>query len=129
METVCDINRLDVNGVAPKMQRIADQLQKAIKGKLPYIKVKCDDNMVSSVTLRCSLDAPQTWNYGIYENSRYFRFSLTPQQGKRYYNEGENVMVTLKRSYKITKKFRTSITPPEKAIERIVAFINSLTTL
>lgn len=105
----------------PRMQAIADQLTQAISGLTPHLVVRCDDNLMSNVTLRGSLDPKDAWTNGIWENSRYFRFDIEPAKGQRYYAGGE-VEVALEQSYGVPK-FRRSTTTPEKAIERIVKWI------
>jgi hypothetical protein len=124
---VTDIDRPDVNGVQPKMYGIKSLAVSELYinlsvHKIPFIKIECDDNIMSSVDIIGSFDDRSLWANGIWENSHYFRFSIEPANGKRYYEAGQPVTVELARkSYKIATKFRKFTGTPEKAIEKIRA--------
>lgn len=118
------VDRPDVNGVAPKMQAIADKAREKVDGLVPFMRVSTDDNIMSSVSVRGSFDGPESWSNKIFENSRYFRFSIVPAKGARYY-EGGNVKVELSvKSHKIDRKFRAYTGAPDKVIEKIVKWIS-----
>ncbi|WP_107670403.1 hypothetical protein [Cyanothece sp. BG0011] len=122
-EVIHDVDRPDINGVKPKMQAIADSLRESLP-PLPFSSLKCDDNLMSSIHLKASFDDRAEWSNGIFENSLYFIVSIHPQKGKRYYQEGEKVSVEINsKSYKIPTKFRKYTGTPEKAIGKIVAWI------
>jgi hypothetical protein len=117
-----DLDRPDI-GKAPKMQAIADSAS-ARFCKAPYIRVATDDNLCSSVSIRGSFDTE--WSGGIFQNSRYFYFSICPSKGKRYYDPATDDKVTVEldgASYKIEGKFRKYTGPPEKCIARIAKWI------
>lgn len=122
---VHDIDRPDVGGVPPKMQAIAEQVKEALAGLAPYLTVSTNDNLMSSVSIRGSFDARETWTNGIWENSRNFRFSIVPMNGKRYYDAAdEKVTVELEQGHRVGK-FRKSTATVAKVIERIKAFIEA----
>lgn len=115
-----DIDRPDKNGVPAKMQEIALQAKTVLTEHV--LSVQTDDNLMSSIQIRGSFDPRETWANGIWENSRYFRFAIIPEKGKRYYSPGEKVTVELRGSWKLPK-FRKSTTTPEKALQRIQKWI------
>src|SRR6266404_501191 len=118
MEIVQSIDRPDVNGVAPKMQAIADRCKEKITAS--YCTIYTSDNIMSSVSIRLSLDPKESWSNGIWQNSRHLRFALTPEKGQRYYTEGEDITVELEhKKYTIAAKFRKYTGSPEKCIEKI----------
>lgn len=115
---VHDVDRPDVNGTPPKMQAIRDNAAKVLTA--PCLVAHTDDNLMSCVIIRGSLDQREDWPSGIFENSRYFRFMLSPAKHRRYYDEGDKVTVELcRKSHKLAVPFRKSTTTPDKAIERI----------
>lgn len=102
------------------MQFLADQL----KGRLsaPYLFIRTDDKLGSSVCVYGSFDAKETWSYGIRENSRYFTFLIRPKFS-RYYTDGDVLEVILvAASYKLNK-FRKYSGSPEKIINKIEQWI------
>lgn len=105
-----------------KMQAIADQLQPLIP-LVPYCQVTCDDNIMSSVWIRASFDARETWSNGIYQNSRHFMIHITPPKGARWY-EGGNVTAELTSGYKV-HQFRKYTSTPEKVVAKIKQWIES----
>jgi hypothetical protein len=90
----------------------------------PYLRISTDDNLMSSLWVSGSFDAPETWANGIYENSRGFRFVITPHKGKRYYVAGEPVTVELVRGKRIAP-FRTYTGTPDKVLQKIAAWIHA----
>ncbi|WP_232285731.1 hypothetical protein [Crocosphaera chwakensis] len=80
---------------------------------------------MSSIHLKASFDDRAEWSNGIFENSLYFMFSIHPKKGERYYQEGAPVSVEINnKSYKIPTKFRKYTGTPEKAIAKIVTWID-----
>jgi len=123
---VTDIDRPDVNGVQPKMYEVKSlAFQELYADLIPVMDIECNDNLMSSVIISGSFDERKDWVNGYWNNSLYFQFFITPKDGKRYYELGENVTVELNRiSYKIaSKKFRKYTGSPEKAIAKIKAWI------
>lgn len=121
---VQDIDRPDVNGVPPKMLKIAEKCKEVLSGLTPHMIIRCDDNIMSNISISGSFDPKEKWTNGIYENSRFFRFGLFPQKGQRYYTEGENIAVELcMKQYTITNKFRKYTGPVDKVIPKIVKWI------
>lgn len=118
------VDRPDVNGIPPKMKDIAVQLSKSVENLASFLRVSVDDNIMSSVSLRGSFDKREDWSSNIYENSRYFRFMITPPKGQRYYKDGDPIKVELaQKSYKIERKFRAYTGPVDKVIDKIVKWI------
>lgn len=121
---ISDINRPDQGGVAPKMQAIADQAAAFLAGLLPVLNVNTDDNFGSAVDVSGSFDPKETWEYGIRENSRYFRARMEPKA--KYYTPGDNVSVELMaRSYKLPK-LRKYTGTPEKCLAKLKAWIQEI---
>ena len=116
---VQDIDRPDVNGTAPKMAPVRDRIDVALSGIVPVLRVSTDDNIMSSVSVRGSLDPRDEWANGIEENSRHFRFSIVPQKGARYYTEGDDKvtveLATVHGKLGRAKKFRKRTTTIDKA--------------
>jgi hypothetical protein len=124
MGTIQDIDRPDINEIKPKMFGIRELADKQLKKLIPFINVKCDDNIMSSLYVIGSFDEKSRWENGIFLNSQYFQFSIMPENKKRYYECGEKIVVELKLSCPENKvKFRKSTTTPEKAIANIMKWI------
>lgn len=92
---------------------------------LRYCNIQCDDNVASSICVRCSFDDEEDWTYHIYENSRFFTFMIS-SIGRKY-TEGEKVCVQLiVSSHKIDRPtFRKYTGTPKKCIEKIVSWIEN----
>lgn len=90
----------------------------------PIIRVQADSNIMSSCYVTGSFDPMGTHTNGIFENSKYFKFSITPAKGKRYHKENGEVTIELRLKHHSLAKFRKSTTTEEKAILRIVKWIN-----
>ena len=128
MEIVNDIDRPDVNGVAPKMQGVCDDLRAKLEdvSKLKYLSVWTNDNLCSSVTVRASLDEKGDWANNIFQNSRYIILTVHVAKGKRYYEEGDKVTVEM-----ISKKYslpnmRKYTGTPDKVVQKIVDYVQGL---
>ena len=115
-----DVDRPDVDGVAPKMQAICDKIREELV-TLPYVSVSTNDNLMSSVYVRGTFDPKENWTNGIFQNGLYFVISICPEKGKRYYTEGEKITVELGScSYLLGEtKMRKYTGPVEKVIEKI----------
>lgn len=123
-DVVQDIDRPDVNGVPPKMLGICEALKAATAGIVPVLTVTTDDNVCSSIHFRGSFDAKEKWLYGIFENSRYFRFMLNASGNRRYYTEGDTITAELiscggNSSERAAMKFRKYTSTPEKVISKL----------
>ena len=120
---VQDINRSDVNGKTPKMASIAEILKEELVklDGLPFCSVSTDDNLCSSITTRGSLDAPEQWRNGIFENGKSFTILIMPEKRKRYYEDGDKVVATSRMNR--LSKFRKYTASPEKVIKRIYDWI------
>jgi len=91
-----------------KMDRIAACAHIVLDSQIPFLKITCSDALMSSVTISGSFDERDTWENRIYENSRHFRFMITPEGRKQFYDEADQkVTVELFQCcYKIKGKFR-----------------------
>ncbi len=127
MTMVQDIDRPDVNGVAPKMQAIGDRVSKALLGACPVLRVNTNDNIMSSVWIKGAMDERDQWANGIFENGLYFSIAITPVKGTRYYVEGERVTLYLSHcSHKLPNaKLRKYTATPDKVIAKLAAWIES----
>jgi len=126
MEIIHDVDRPDVDGVPPKMQAICDQTKEALAGMAPILQVTTNDNLMSSVMVRGSLDPKEDWANNIFENSRYFIFMLCPMKGKRYYDpEDPKITVeTVNTKYNLPN-LRKYTGPIDKAIGKIKSWLEN----
>lgn len=115
---VNDIHRPDVKGTPPKMQVLADELDRLITGTFPFSRIKCDDNIMSSITIWLSLTPRDKWPNGILENSKYCLFQISPANGNRYYTaDDEKVTVKLIAG---TGRFRKYTGTFDKCVHRML---------
>lgn len=124
-----DIRRPDIGNIPAKMVGIRDEMQTALDGiTLECLNITADDNIMSSVDIRGSLDPRDSWANGIFMNSRWFMFSIVPAKGARYYDPETEIKVTvaLDNCGKVGK-FRKSTTSPVVAIIRIREWIEKET--
>lgn len=120
MDNVRENSKNDIDN-HPKMHKVAEIAQKQLSATI--LKVRTNDNIMSSVHIQGTHDSKDKWPNGIINNSRCFRFMITPSK-QRYYTEGNKIQVELVTCcYRINEKFRKSITTPEKAIQRIADWI------
>lgn len=109
------------------MKAVRDTIAKAVEGlNVPVLSVTASDTLMSSVWVTGSFDPKENWNNGIFENSRYFRFHITPAENCRYYIPEVDTRVTVElayKSYTVDKGFRKSTTYPERAAERIAKWL------
>jgi len=132
---VYDIHRPDVNGVRPKMEPLVSLFDNPDEARIPFYRVKTDDNIMSSIAITGSFDPVESWVNRIYENSRCFRFTVKPEKGKRYYTEGESVTVELLTfDYKLKeldgfKKFRKCTGAPEQCAMKLKAWLKNTAEL
>ena len=107
----------------PKMRAICDKVSEKLAGIVPSINITTSDKFASSVNINGSFDSRDTWANDIYMNSRYFQITISPPNGKRYYEGEEKVMVELfNKSYKLPT-MRKYTGPIDKVIEKIVNWI------
>ncbi len=92
---------------------------------LPSYNVSTDDNIMSSVYIDGSFDAKENWPGGFFQNSRFFQAMVTPSKGKRYYDDGDRVTLTLtSASHKLTnRKLRKYTATPEKVAAKLREWI------
>jgi len=110
----------------PKMYDICEQTKKTLDDITPVLNIKTDDNLMSSIQIRGSFDPREKWNFGIFQNSRYFIFAIVPTKGKRYYDSADpKVTVDLWSSHYDLKKFRKYTGPVEKVILKIREWMQS----
>lgn len=119
---VHDIDRPDVADVTPKMQAICEAAREALQA--PWLQIRTDDNLCSSVTIKGSLEPKSEWQGGIWHNSRYFMFFINPEKDKRYYEDGGKVSVKLHAGREVNK-FRKYTATPEKVIAKLKTWIKS----
>jgi len=119
--SVQDIDRPDINGKAPKMVAVCLQIQDALKGLTPFLRINTNDNFCSSVDIKGSYEPADDWPGQIWENSRYFSLIVSPKA--RYYTEGDKVSVEINhKSYKLPK-MRKYTGPVDKVIKKIVTWV------
>ena len=132
---VQDVDRPDVQGVAPKMQAICVEVREAFEAmdrKPPFLRIKTDDNFLSNVCIQGSLDPREDWQNGIWENSHGFRFSIVPMKVNkktlRYYDESQpKVCVSLQHEpWRLEKRFRTYTGPVDKVIAKIIEWFDEI---
>ena len=123
---VTDIDRPDVNGVQPKMYEVESLAFAELytDPMIPYMRIDCDDNIMSTVNIAGTFDPRELWGGGIWQNANYFQFAIQPEKEQRYYIAGEKVTIELvHKSHKIAAKFRKYTGTPEKAIAKIKSWI------
>jgi hypothetical protein len=114
-------NAPKIDAKPPKMFNIALQTSQTLTAT-PWFQCRASDNLCSTVDIRGSFDAQETWANGIKENSRYFRFTIQPAKGKRWYDDGDTLTVELEQAYQMTK-FRKYTGPIDKILAKINAWI------
>ncbi len=123
MEVVNDVDRPDVNGVPAKMLAIETALKTELEGSVPYLTIKASDNLMSNITIHGSMESKDAWQYNIFQNSTYFMFYISPEKGKRYYTEGENVSVEIISKKSDLGNFRKYTGPVGKVVLKIKKWI------
>jgi len=115
-----------------KMQGVRDLLDEklTLATALPYLNITASDNLMSTVYVKGSYDARETWSNGIWENSRNFRFTVSSAGKKRYYDPAiePNVVVELSQhglKREEYKKFRRYTGSPEKVAAKIAEWIEA----
>jgi hypothetical protein len=122
---VQSIDRPDVGGVKPKMEPMAERVTASIVGPMQWMHVEVDDNIMSSITIRATVEAKADWPMNIMHNARYVIVSIVPMDGKRYYDPADphvTVKLTSKGS-KVKAKLRQYTGPIEKVIEKIKDYL------
>jgi hypothetical protein len=122
---VHDVDRPDVGGIKTKMQAICEQANAELAGIVPFFRIRADDNIMSSVTIRGTSDPQNEWTNGIFQNGKYFIFAIQPMNGKRYYSpDDEKVTVTLDSvSSECKGKFRKYTATPDKCIAKVKTWL------
>lgn len=110
-----------IDAKPPKMFNIALQASKTLT-PTPVFSVRASDNLCSVCYVSGSFDPRETWKNGIKENSRYFRFNISPAK-TRYYSEGDAIQVELEQSSPGLQKFRKYTGPLDKILPKINAWI------
>lgn len=122
---VQSIDRPDVGGVKPKMESMAEKVSASIIGPMQWMHVEVDDNIMSSITIRATVEAKENWPMHIMHNARYVIISITPMDGKRYYDPADpNVTLSLtSKGSKVKTKLRKYTGPVDKVIEKIKDYL------
>jgi hypothetical protein len=109
-----------------KMQHVADLLRAALEG-LPFAKIVANDNLMSSVYLHGSLEAPEQWTNRIYENSYYFIVSIVPPKGARWF-DGNDLMTAkvVSAGFRGVKDFRKYTATAAKVVAKIAEWVETL---
>jgi len=128
MSVAIDLNRPDVNGIAPRMQSIRDQIASELDGMLPYLTVSTDDNFCSSITIRGTKEPREQWGYGYFENASCFLISIAPANDKRYYTDGDKLSVDVICS-RNWSKFRKYSGDANKIAAKVKSWILTNTTV
>ena len=126
-ESVQSIDRPDVNGTPAKMAAICEAVIAALVGcQAGWLKITTDDNIMSSVTIRGTVQPKDQWSYGIFHNARYWIIHVFPMKGKRYYDPADpKVTVKLSSSGIGTAKFRKYTGPVDKVTAKVRAWITA----
>ena len=118
-----DITRPDVNGVPAKMQSVEAKAQSVLSA--PYLVIRCDDNIMSNVTVWGALDTKEEWANGIFHNGKHFIASFVPAKGARYYTPGGDVTVAVNTKHYKLGTFRKYTGPVDKAVAKLQAWIEA----
>ncbi len=109
----------------PRMQAIGEATQAALVESLPYLSVIATGNLMDSVVIRGAHSPKEDWPNSIFQNARYFIASITPQGGKRYYDDADaKVTVEVISSHGVSH-FRKYTGPVAKVIANLQAWINN----
>jgi len=125
---VQSIDRPDVGGVPPKMLAISDQAKAAVNGLLPWMTWEVDDNIMSNICLRATVEDKANWPMNIMHNARYVIVSITPMDGKRYYDPAD-ASVTLSltsKGSKVKTKLRKYTGPVDKVVAKLKAYLEAI---
>lgn len=131
---VYSTERPDINGGQPMMLSLVKLFNtNPDTERIPFYKVWCDDNTISSIEIKIALDPRSTWKNKLYINSRHILFSVIPASGNRYYCIGEEITIKVdafSNDFKqITgfKKFRKYTGTPEQCADKLKKWV--LTTV
>lgn len=108
------------------MQPIADKVKDMLS--CPYLRIRCDDNIMSSVDIRGTLTPKDEWPNAIFHNAPGFTFLVSPEKGKRYFDPDDTrVQVSLLTCGPGMPncRFRRYTGPIASALARIVAWVDS----
>lgn len=121
-----DIDRPDQNK-PPKMKEICEFFERELKDIAPVLNVTTDDNLLSSIAIKGSFDPKDKWPNNILQNSRWFLFCIHAHKGKRYYEKGDKLTVTLGTKHYNLPNFRKYTGTPEKVLAKIKYWCNEIT--
>jgi hypothetical protein len=123
MEVVQDVDRPDVGGVQPKMIGLCNQFREALVGTVPYLWLRTNDNLGSSILIVGSFQPKDQWVNGIIENSSYFKLLVHPK-GKKYYEQGDLLQFEGTKIKELRKPLLRSMSgTPDKVLARIKTWI------
>jgi hypothetical protein len=106
------------------MPEAKEVLDKELADLIPFLEVDNDSNLCSSIHIMGSFDKRETWSNGIFQNSRYFQFSIFPKNKERDYKGGEMTLEVLTcASDKMKKKFRKVSGDKDKIASKLKEWI------
>jgi len=122
---ITNINTANENRADAKMSHIAAAAEAALAA--PFLKIRANDNLMSTVAIHGSFDPVDAWENNIFHNSRYFIFHITPAKGRRWYDPATDTTVTVELISSgirwTAAKFRKYTGSPDKAIAKIAAWM------
>jgi hypothetical protein len=129
MKQIATVDLLAQDESKPRMSAIANLATQELKDLIPFLQIKCDDKLMSTIWIIGSFDEEETWKNGALINSKYFRFSIIPKDSQRYYKAGDSITTELFGSENFNNQFKKSTTNPENAIVKIKSWIEATNKL
>ena len=123
---VQDIDRPDVGTTPPKMGEVWEQAKAALDSlPLGWLRVTTNDNIMSTVEIRGTVEPKSDWQNGIFHNAHYFIIHLQPAKGARYYTPGEKITGQIVSTGPNMPKWRKYTATPEKVIAKVKAWLEA----
>ncbi len=108
-----------------RMIFIEELANKELKGITPFLAIDVNDNLMSVVTIRGTLENKDKWINGIFHNANYFILHIVPVDGHRWYEGEDTVTAELVSKGPGLVKFRRYTATPAKVIAKIWAWIEA----
>lgn len=105
------------------MDKIEKLARQKLDGLLLYLRIRCSDDIMSNVFIAGSFNNKKYWRNNIFENSKYFKVYIVPENEKRFYDEKDkNVTLVMIAVWKC-EKIRTYTSTPENVVDKLVYWI------
>lgn len=116
--------------MAVKIAKIHVDAAVLLEDIVPFLSIRSSDFIMSNIGIHGTLEPKEEWSNGIFHNARYFIFHVSPEKGRRYFEESDtNVCVELLSSGINMPKFRKYTGPIAKVLEKVKKWIESAKTI